>query len=416
MRCLFVFPNAALSPNFSGGASRHLQAFLALTELGIEVHVVRLLAESVQNRVLSLEQQEVEFQAVLRDKAQSWQDVIISRSRPFKNSVEAVTRLFFQPYVYQFPELESLRSVLQIAINTFCPDFIWAEWVLCAALVSMCGARLPWVYGHTDWLFRIRNVKQKHSGHRASMWRRLETLAMYRVETDLVRQCNVVVSGSHSEAADLLRYGARAAYVIPTTYESLPPPSPAAQAATPVRITHLGSLGTSANKMGLLSYLEKVHPRLVQYERVRKTGLRVLVIGETDRANNSLIEKLSQENLEIVGHVLDLRDILRPFDVSIIPYEHNTGTRTKLSLLFNHAQVVVATAASVAGSSEVHHRENCLVLPSLDDFADALIELIEAPALRVQIGRAAKATFDREFTLQSQLPKFGQVLSELGLG
>src|SRR5690606_38884543 len=137
-------PNAALSQNYSGGASRHLQAFLALTELGIEVHVIRLLAAAAQNRVLSFEQQEADFQAEVRSKAQSWQDIVFDRPRPFKNRAEAVTRLFFWPYTYQFPELGSLLSVLQTAIDTFRPDFIWAEWVLCAALVSKCSLKLPW--------------------------------------------------------------------------------------------------------------------------------------------------------------------------------------------------------------------------------------------------------------------------------
>jgi hypothetical protein len=106
-----------------------------------------------------------------------------------------------------------------------------------------------------------------------------------------------------------------------------------------------------------------------------------------------------------------LGTVLRPFDIAIIPYEHNTGVRTKLPLLFNYAQVVVATEAAVAGSLEARPGENCFVLPSLEHFPDILRQLASEPMLRNQIGLEAKRTFERTFTLEAQLPKYERVLS-----
>jgi glycosyltransferase involved in cell wall biosynthesis len=104
---------------------------------------------------------------------------------------------------------------------------------------------------------------------------------------------------------------------------------------------------------------------------------------------------------------------MNPFDIVIIPYEHDTGMRTKLPLFFNYAQVVVATEASVAGSPEIKPGENCIILPGLEGFPEALIKLSQDAGLREKIGQHARETFESEFVLENQLPIYKQLISHM---
>ncbi len=66
---------------------------------------------------------------------------------------------------------------------------------------------------------------------------------------------------------------------------------------------------------------------------------------------------------------------------------------------------------SWAGSSELRNGQNCVVLPSLAEFAEEIASLASDPERRERLGRAAKATFEKHFTLEAQLPAFKRVLS-----
>src|ERR1041385_4733462 len=109
MKCLFFFPNAPLSPNYAGGSSRYLGAFLALTRLGIDVHVVRILDEQMAGKVIGYELADPE-QSRIKERAKSWTDIRYSignrRRRVVKNLLEA----FSSPISYSCPEIRLVQD------------------------------------------------------------------------------------------------------------------------------------------------------------------------------------------------------------------------------------------------------------------------------------------------------------------
>jgi hypothetical protein len=50
-RCLFIFPNAPLASDFSGGASRYLTSYQALNQLGVEMHVWRAVSANLVEQI-----------------------------------------------------------------------------------------------------------------------------------------------------------------------------------------------------------------------------------------------------------------------------------------------------------------------------------------------------------------------------
>ena len=408
LRCLFVFPNAPLAADFSGGASRYLSSYLALTQLADEVHVFRLLKDDCRNKVLRYEDQCKAEQHRLRAQAASWRDVNYSRMVGFRGRTDLLWRASRRPLEVSSPEVYALHKPLSEIVAQVRPDFVWAEWILSGALATASDLRMPWVYAHHDWSHRISILRREASREPASIGGQVFEWSLRRSEVQILRHSTAVVTGSHTEAQEICALGGRHVEVIPTTYDSVALSSLEQRPAQPARVVHLGSLSTTANYLGLKAYLEKVHPR---FSTRHRSSFDFWVVGDNSSGKPELLRQLRAAGANLTGHVSPLDEVLRPFDIAIIPYEQNTGTRTKLPLLFNYAQVVVATRAAVAGSSELLDGENCIVLPSLADFADEIVSLASDPKRRQRIGLAAKETFEKHFTLQAQMPAFQRVVA-----
>lgn len=406
MKCLFLFCDAPLSPNYSGIASRHFESFLALCRLGIQVHVWRMLSVEEQGRILNFEEDELEWKNKTRHLAASWSDIPYSRFSTF-GRLETFTKFLFNSIELSFAPYLSLKNKFQETLQIVQPDFIWAEHTQSAALVSI-SSQLPWIYAHYDWWFKIAKVRRKLGSRYYYLSQRAYDWAFKQTEIKLARKATAVITGSKTEAEELARLGARHVQIIPTTYPPVEIKLEQEPSIKKIKIVHLGSLNTTANYQGLMVYLDRIHPKIVQALGDR---LELIVIGETRITKPDLMERLRKQSAILLGHIRDLSSVLVPYDIAIIPYEMDSGTRTKLGMLFNYAQVVVTTQSAVAGSEEVLHGENCLVFSSLDEFPSAIIALANNSTERIRLGRSARETFNRNFTLESQIGNFREVLT-----
>jgi glycosyltransferase involved in cell wall biosynthesis len=254
--------------------------------------------------------------------------------------------------------------------------------------------RVPVVYVHHDWLYRIKALRN----HRAiNPWQQA-------VEEQLVRSVSAVVCGSKPECAEIAQAGGRQVYYLPVSYEPVTVDLEGAEDKPP-RLVHLGGMGTTANREGLLAFSERVWPTL------KISGVEFEVIGDTTGAPAALQEHL--RTVKCIGFIKDLTTGLRPFDIHVIPWEYSTGQRTRLPVAFNHAQVVVATRAAVACYPEARDRENCRLVDRLEDMVPVITELLADPGERSRLGRAARATFEKHFTRAALLPKYVEVLSAI---
>ena len=401
MKCLYIFANAPLSESFHGAASRYTQAFKALIQLNIEVHVVRLLASHRKEQILGFEQAQPASCLAHYDLAQSWRDIEYQSLPAYRSKGEGVLKGLFRPLHFAFPEIEPLRAVLLQTIGAIQPDFIVAQMYPAGALVAATQHNVPWVFGHHDWVYRDSSLGLASLGRRKSLGARFRYWVKRNAEIAVARKSEVVIAASITEGRELQKLGVKQVYVIPATYESVPVPSADTSPQSPLRIVHFGQLTTRANAIGLNDYLTQVVPILPK-------NWEFYVIGAYEGAESSLIDRLKEAGTILLGRIDDLTTAFRPFDVSVIPFQHNTGERTKVAQLFNHSQVVVAHEQAVAGIQYIRPGENCFVLPDLKAFPGLLTRLADDQALRRRIGLAAKATFERELTLEAQLPQFQQ--------
>jgi glycosyltransferase involved in cell wall biosynthesis len=392
MRCLYIVAHDPISPNYVGGASAmYYDQLLALSELGHEIHLWHFASGEARERFSRFVDGEPAVWETVKKRCQSIQLSSCRNGETLLGRGLARLRSWLPPGL---PVSRwSLYRELQQLIKRINPDVIWAQHFEPAMLAAQ-QTRVPVVYVHHDWLYRIKALRN----HRAINPRQ------QAVEERLVRSVSAVVSGSKPECKEISLAGGRNVHYIPVSFDLVPLDLERGGDKSP-RLVHLGGMGTTANREGLLAFFERVWPAL------KGTGVEFEVIGDTAGASSGLQEHL--RTVKCSGFIKDLTTVLRPFDIHVIPLEHTTGQRTRLPVAFNHAQVVVATRASVACYPEARDRENCRLVDRLEDMISVIPELMADHGERSRLGRAARATFEKQFTCTSLLPRYGEVLGAL---
>jgi hypothetical protein len=106
---------------------------------------------------------------------------------------------------------------------------------------------------------------------------------------------------------------------------------------------------------------------------------------------------------------------MREYDVHVIPWEHNTGTRTRVPVALRYRQVVVACREGVRCFPELKNGYNCILVNNLQEMPDAIRSLLCDTALRRRIADAGHETFVASFTHASVQKQMDRLLSDLGV-
>jgi hypothetical protein len=290
-------------------------------------------------------------------------------------------------------------------IREAAPDLIWTEHLVENYLVLRTNPTAPVVYSQHDFLWKIRRLRQSGFNLKKTLLNRL----FRQSERALIRRNRYLVSGSLSEIEEVRAWQPRMQVAfLPTAYDQLavgPRPRPFVP-----RLIHLGTLSATANRVGLQRFIEVCWPALKQ----RLPGLQLHVVGSLNARNiDALKMLLEQDGIHPHGFVADLSGVLLPYDIHIIPYEFDTGTRTRLPVALNHNQLLVAHRNASRGMAGLRHGENCLLAGSLGEMT-ALIEQVLTGRIDYQpIADAGKQFFEEEFTLASQLPRMKFFLSAI---
>ncbi len=388
MKILFLMPASPLGDNISGAASRYLQDLKALASFGHEIHVARI---DQRKRYVGLTGDAPEVDAL----AKSFERVEIADDPKRSKVIEAGLGAL-DPFAAAYPGAGLIGREVRRLIARHKPDLIWVEHTDIAAGMTAIDCTGRWIFSQTDILSRVRAIRLSAGGHRLTMWERASLDALRRAETRIFQFAPVIVTGSLTDAARIRAMGGRDVRTIPMFYE-VDAPAQLEVCAAP-KIIHLGSLETTANRLGLEAYLTKVHPHL--------PGSQLHIIGSTKALKAPLTELLQQDGVQVIGYVDDLRTAMRVGDISVLPYEHDTGYRTKLPLLMRYGQAIVTTRAAVAGSLIDGLESACVIVDRVEDFPHALLHVLTDVRERERLSKAAMAFFERHFTREAVIEMY----------
>lgn len=199
--------------------------------------------------------------------------------------------------------------------------------------------------------------------------------------------------------ADLARRHARIpeqVHILPSVIDltKYPPRGPAKKEG-PLTI---GWMGTESN----LHYLDVVRQPLARLCR-RVEGLTVRIVCEKPIELEGV--KVEHRPFDAARESEDLRD----FDLAIAPLVEDPWTRGKIStkVLAYFASGLPVVASDVASNRlYVKDGENALLAGTLPEWEEHLGALLQSPERRDQMGAAARASVEREFSIAAVVPKY----------
>ena len=390
MRCLYIASEIPISPHYTGGGGAvYYEQLAAIRELGHEVvlwHYAYREARQILDEFVSRDEGTwTTVRGMCASVHLSTYDRTASlpmRARGKLANLRMGVRLRVSNPVLRLSAFADMRRLLRKTT----PHFIWAQH-FGPAQVALLQSDVPVVYSHHDWLYRIKALATGTPQNE-----RLRTN-----EEQVARRAAVVVSGSAVECQELTALGCKEVHYLPANFAPVAWDS-SLKASNLPRIVHLGGFGTTATRLGMERFLSVVWPSFTA------SGIELLVVGDLNGASPQLRRAL--ENATCTGYQPDLAEVLRPYDIHVIPWEHATGQRTRLPMAFNYGQVVVATRAGVMCYPEAVSDVNCCLVNDLREMPRAIAELIARPELRERLGRNARATFERCFVREQLLPRY----------
>ena len=381
-----------ITPNYVGGSAVYYEQLMSLAELGMEVHLLHWAFPEARAR----------FDAVVEADPETWADVTRRcrsvalhdlRMHPSLGG-RLVNRIRNRlgPFEIEHPGWREAIRQLDNAVASVQPDFIWAQH-LTTARVAAWHHRVPAVYSHHDWVYRIKALAQD----------RAPDAHQGLGEMAVVRRVDAVVVGSMNDHDEISALGVPNVAYIPLGHSADAVDLSVPQ--QPMRLVHLGSLSTTANRLGLERFFEVVWPT------ISGTGVDLWVVGDTTHCGSQLAVDLAK--VVTTGFVSDLSVVLRPFDLHVIPWEHATGQRTRVINALRFGQVVLATRSSVSGLPELVDGENCVLVENLSDMPTAIQTLGADLTRRVELGHAARSCFERSFTRAALLSRYAEVVEAI---
>jgi glycosyltransferase involved in cell wall biosynthesis len=188
---------------------------------------------------------------------------------------------------------------------------------------------------------------------------------------------------------DAKRSSFRNVSIVPNTYPRPERPAGDPSAEHPPVVLLQGSLGYPPNIDAAQWLAEDIAPRV----RVQIQGMEVRLVGRP--ATN--VRKLHEPGVvTVVGEVPSMSTELARASVAAVPIRYGGGTRVKILESFAHRVPVVSTTLGAEGL-DVEDGVHLLVADHVDEFAAAIVRLMEDAALRTKIADEAERLYLRRY-------------------
>ena len=269
----------------------------------------------------------------------------------------------------QYADIPELGNV----VVDFC-DVDSAKWTQYAARRS----------GPMAWLYR-REGERLLAFERRAAQRATAALFVTEAEAQIFRRAAPEAAGQ----VWVMQNGVNAEFFSPSHEQPAPWP-----AGGPV-LTFTGAMDYWPNVDAVSWFAEEVLPVL----RARHPGLRFYVVGMNPAA---AVRELAGPDVVVTGTVPDVRPYLAHADVVVAPLRVARGIQNKVLEAMAMARPVVVSADSAVGLAG-EPGQAYVTAGTAAEFAAAVDRLLANPALRAEIGAAARQTVESHYSWAAHL-------------
>lgn len=172
-------------------------------------------------------------------------------------------------------------------------------------------------------------------------------------------------------------------------------------------IVFTGVMDSPANTDGIAFLMDEIWPLVLR----SRPAARALIVGRNPRP--SLIEAVRTRNLAwtVTGSVPDIRPHMAQAHLAVIPLRVGSGTRIKAFEAMAMARPVVATAVGIEGL-DITPGEHFLQADTAEDFAAAILRLLDSSAERARLAHAARARLEARFSWSHVARQFEAICAD----
>jgi glycosyltransferase involved in cell wall biosynthesis len=177
----------------------------------------------------------------------------------------------------------------------------------------------------------------------------------------------------------------------------------------PDTLVFSGSLSFHFNFEAVAFFLAEIYPRI----RARRPRVTLRITGRTEGIP---LDRLPQQpGVLFTGYVEDIRPVVARSWVSIAPLKRGGGTRLKVLEAMALGTPVVSTSKGVEGI-EAESGRDLLIADEPDEFAEAVVSLLENYELRKTLSRNGRGMVMAGYDWESIGRRFEAVLSQVANG
>ena len=287
-----------------------------------------------------------------------------------------------------------VRGALAVRPDVVVVDFPHADVLMPKGIINTASV----LFTHNVEAEIFDRHAQRSKGLRRLVWIE-QSRKMARLENEsLARYDTVVAVSERDRSALILRYGIQRVEAIETgvdlNYFAMSPPDAAIDPGPDGGVLiFTATMSWAANVDGIHFLLDEVFPRLLR----TKPRIQAIIIGRDPPF--ALAEKIKQRGLNVIltGFVDDIRPYVAKATVYVIPLFVGSGTRIKAFEAMAMGRPVVSTSLGVEGL-DVTEGKNFVRADNADEFANAIIMLLNDAPMRTRISTAARRLMEDRFS------------------
>jgi sugar transferase (PEP-CTERM/EpsH1 system associated) len=169
-----------------------------------------------------------------------------------------------------------------------------------------------------------------------------------------------------------------------------------------------GVMDYPPNADGVIWFVREIFPRI----RSVISGATFYIVGS--RPGRDVRRLARTEGVRVTGHVEDIRDFMSEADVCVVPLLIARGVQNKVMEAFAMGKPVVCTPHSLEGISAASGKD-VVVAEDGESFAESVVRLLKAPALREQLGHNARRFVETNCSWDRHLSVLDRILKEDGV-
>lgn len=155
---------------------------------------------------------------------------------------------------------------------------------------------------------------------------------------------------------------------------------------------YLGSLDWMPNQQGVVWFLDNVWPKVLQ----QNSNIHLIVAG---KKIPDWLKNRKEKNVRYYSDVPDTRELYHQYAIMIVPLLAGSGIRVRIIEGMAYGKCIVSTSIGAEGVPYTD-KKNIVIADQPDDFANAIIHLIQHPEkikeIQIEARKLAEQFYDRE--------------------